>query len=242
MSNLGDGIKAGSANWSFANQTAKSFDQHIEKSVPFYNQGHQLICDLSDFFIANGSICYELGCSTGELILQLAQHNSHKEASFTGIDIEEDMIDIANEKKQLENNHLDKSQCDFLCDDILQLEYQAADMIIAYYTVQFIRPSQRQELINTIYQSLNWGGALLLFEKVRANDARFQDISSSLYNDYKIDQGYSPEEIYSKTRSLKGILEPFSTQGNLDLLKRAGFVDVISVFKYICFEGFLAIK
>ena len=45
-----------------------------------------------------------------------------------------------------------------------------------------------------------------------------------------------------KTRSLKGILEPFSTQGNLDLLSRAGFVDVMTVQKYLCFEGFLAIK
>jgi tRNA (cmo5U34)-methyltransferase len=242
VSNLGDGIKAGSANWSFAKQTAKNFDQHIEKSVPFYNQGHQIICDLSDFFITNGSISYELGCSTGELSLQLAKHNSHKNASFIGIDIEEDMINIANQKKQLLINQLGKSECHFLCDDILQIEYQSADMIIAYYTVQFIRPAHRQELINAIYENLNWGGALLLFEKVRANDARFQDITSSLYNDYKIAQGYTPEEIFSKTRSLKGILEPFSTQGNMDLLKRAGFVDVISVFKYICFEGFLAIK
>jgi len=46
----------------------------------------------------------------------------------------------------------------------------------------------------------------------------------------------------AKARSLKGVLEPFSTLGNLDLLKRAGFVDVISLFKYVCFEGFLAIK
>jgi tRNA (cmo5U34)-methyltransferase len=242
MSNLGDGIKAGSANWSFSDQTAKNFDQHIEKSVPFYSQGHQIICDLSDFFITNDSICYELGCATGELSIQLTEHNNHKQAAFIGIDVEKDMIDIANEKKQLKINQSDKSSCDFICDDILQIEYQSADMIIAYYTVQFIRPSQRQELINTIYQSLNWGGALLLFEKVRANDARFQDITTNLYNDYKIAQGYSAEEIFHKTRSLKGVLEPFSTQGNLDLLKRAGFVDIISVFKYICFEGFLAIK
>ena len=38
------------------------------------------------------------------------------------------------------------------------------------------------------------------------------------------------------------VLEPFSTQGNLDLLHRAGFVDIIAVCKYLCFEGFLAIK
>ena len=37
-----------------------------------------------------------------------------------------------------------------------------------------------------------------------------------------MDQGYSPDEIISKSRSLKGVMEPFSTQGNLDLLKTVG--------------------
>jgi tRNA (cmo5U34)-methyltransferase len=77
---------------------------------------------------------------------------------------------------------------------------------------------------------------------VRAPDARFQDITTALYMDYKLERGYSPEEISAKNRSLKGVLEPFSTQGNLDLLARAGFVDTMTVMKYICFEGFLAIK
>ena len=45
-----------------------------------------------------------------------------------------------------------------------------------------------------------------------------------------------------KTRSLKGILEPFSTQGNIDMMKRAGFVDITTVQKSLCFEGFFAIK
>ena len=60
--------------------------------------------------------------------------------------------------------------------------------------------------------------------------------------EYKIDQGYTSDEIISKSRSLKGILEPFSTKGNRDMLKRAGFVDILTVFKYGSFEGFLAIK
>jgi tRNA (cmo5U34)-methyltransferase len=82
----------------------------------------------------------------------------------------------------------------------------------------------------------------LLFEKVRGADARFQDIMTQLYNDYKIDAGYTAENIISKARSLKGVLEPFSTQGNIDLLRRANFVDICTVQKYVCFEGFLAIK
>ena len=37
-------------------------------------------------------------------------------------------------------------------------------------------------------------------------------------------------------------MEPFSSEGNLGLFKRAGFKDVVTIFKNICFEGFLCIK
>jgi tRNA (cmo5U34)-methyltransferase len=238
MSGVGNEINVSNANWTFSGNAAKNFDEHISKSVPLYKEGHKIICDLSDFFINKQSISYELGCSTGELSLKLVAHNQQKNAQFVGIDIEADMIKVANQKK----DNLKINNVDFQVDDVLQLELQHIDMITAYYTIQFIRPSQRQKLIDKIYQSLNWGGAFIFFEKVRANDARFQDITTSLYNEFKIDQGYTAEEIFTKSRSLKGILEPFSSQGNLDMLKRAGFVDIITIFKYLSFEGFLAIK
>ncbi len=81
-----------------------------------------------------------------------------------------------------------------------------------------------------------------MVEKVRASDARFQDILNQHYIDYKLQNNYSSEEIISKSRSLKSVLVPFSTKGNIDMLKRAGFLDIITVFKYGSFEGFLAIK
>ena len=77
---------------------------------------------------------------------------------------------------------------------------------------------------------------------MRGSDARFQDILTQTYNEFKISQGFSPSEIISKSRSLKGVLEPFSTLGNVQLMRRAGFKDIMTVFKYGPFEGFLAIK
>lgn len=233
---VGDDITAANAAWSFSGDTVKDFDNHVKKSVPLYDQGHDLVCKISDFFIKDDSIVYELGSSTGKLLFNLANHNKNKpNVKYIGLDNQEDMIKKANQSNGNKN-------IKFICDDITKYEYEKSDLIIAYYTVQFVRPSQRQLLIDKLYESLNWGGALLLFEKVRANDARFQDIATALYTDYKLDQGYTPDEIIAKSRSLKGILEPFSTQGNIDMLKRAGFVDILSVMKYICFEGFLAIK
>jgi tRNA (cmo5U34)-methyltransferase len=239
MSDAGDGINAERGNWKFSGDTTKSFDNHVSKSVPLYLEGHDLICDISDFFVKDNSIVYEVGCSTGTLSLKLSEHNIlKKDAKFVGVDIEEDMIKIANEKKE----SFPELNVYFEAADILSVDMEQADMIVCYYTIQFITPSVRQKLIDKLYQNLNWGGALLLFEKVRGADARFQDIITASYIEYKLRKGYSADDILSKSRSLKGVLEPFSSQGNVDMLKRAGFIDINTIQKYLCFEGFLAIK
>lgn len=235
MIKTGDNISAGNANWKFNGNMVENFESHVAKSVPLYFEGHRLIENLSDYFVKDGSICYELGSSTGILSYNLATRHAHKDTTFTGLEIEQDMVDYAQDKYVAKN-------LNFECIDINQAELSQSDMIVAYYTIQFIHPKQRQEIFNKIYQSLHWGGAFILFEKVRANDARFQDILTGLYTDFKLDQGYSSEEIVAKSKSLKGVLEPFSTQGNIDLMKRAGFVDIITIQKYMNFEGFLAIK
>ena len=231
----GDGIKVEEGSWSFEGNVAKTFDSHISNSVPFYKECHSLIGDLSHFFINNESVCYDIGCSTGSLINKLSLSCNSKYTKFIGIDVVEEMIDFANSENNQDN-------CEFVCKDVFEYNLEKSDLIIMYYTLQFIKPSLRQALVDKLYESLNWGGALLLFEKVRAPDARFQDMTTSLYSDYKIKRGYSSEEILNKTRSLKGILEPFSTQGNLDMLSRSGFKDAMSIYKYVTFEGFIAIK
>lgn len=240
MVDVGNNITAANAGWSFDKGVASTFDEHVKSSVPLYVEGHKLICDISDYFVSDDSICYDLGTSTGELAAKLWEHNkvSKPNSRFIGIDSVQEMIDQASEKF----SHHNANNLTFIADDILSFEYEKSDLITSYYTIQFVKPNVRQDLFNKIFESLHWGGAFLLFEKVRACDARFQDICSGLYTEFKVQNGYSPEEMFAKTRSLKGVLEPFSTEGNIDLLKRAGFKDVLSVMKYVSFEGFLAIK
>lgn len=235
---IGEGIVAGNASWTFATEdVAGGFTDHVRRSVPLYDEGHDVICRLSDFFVKDGSTCYELGVSTAALLKKLARRHSAKAVHWVGIDKEAAMIEQA--RQELEP---DVKSVSLVIDDINLYPYEKADLIVSYYTIQFVPPRLRQDLFDRIYASLNWGGAFLLFEKVRAADARFQDYMSAVYTDFKLEQGYDAAEVIAKARSLKGVLEPFSTQGNLDLLKRAGFVDCMSVMKWICFEGFLAIK
>jgi len=230
-------LKTEPANWRFDDEVPDIFVEHIRNSVPWYDEGHELVCNLSDFFCLSDSCCYEIGVSTGELINKLAKHHNLKpNIQWIGIDKEPALINKA------KAHCLEFKNISLHCEDINLYDLKKSDLIVAYYCIQFVPARFRQDIFNKIYDALNWGGAFILFEKVRAPDARFQDIQVALYNDFKLRKGFNAEQILDKSISLKGVLDPFSTEGNLGLMRRAGFEDIMSVMKQICFEGYLAIK
>ena len=233
----GDKISSKNASWSFKGKVFKNFDKHINKSVPLYNECRELYLYLTDYFLLDKSRIIDLGCSTGTFLKEVHRRhrNNNKKLSFEGYDTVKEMINFSKIKNK-------KNKVKFFIKDINNVNFLNSCIVSSFYTIQFIPTSKRQNLINKIFEGLNWGGAFFMIEKVRGPDARFQDYITQFYNDYKTSKGFSDDEILSKSRSLKSVLEPFSHKGNMDMLKRAGFKDIITVFKYGCFEGYLAIK
>ena len=74
----GNNIKSKRGNWSFSGNVAENFVTHAEKSIPYYHEGHDLVCKLSDYFCVSNSLCYEIGSSTGQLTRKLAEYNKNK--------------------------------------------------------------------------------------------------------------------------------------------------------------------
>ena len=229
-------------SWSFDNIDHLKFEEHISKSIPGYYSGHKYITFLSDYFINTDSKIYDIGCSTGNLIAKISKYNKNmNNLSFIGIEpvekFEKPFI------KNTETNDSNKSHTfEFNTTPIQELNLQECDLVIAYYTIQFIEPKYRQKIIDMIYSKLNWGGGFFFFEKVRGIDARFHEMINLAYLEYKSSVGYSNNEIISKMFSLKGVLEPYSTRENHNFLARAGFKDITIIHKDLCFEGLLAIK
>jgi len=229
-------IDVANAGWQFEN-IADVFDDHVRKSVPLYDLGHELTCHVGDFFLPPNATVVELGTSTGALAKKFLDHSTARsDIRYVAYDRVDSMLERARTRCGSD------PRIEFLNDDVATAAFPRSNLIIAYYTLQFVHPRSRQDVFTKMYDSLEWGGAALVFEKVRAPDARFQDMAMQLYHEFKLVQGFDEGEILNKQRSLKGVLEPFSTQGNIELLRRAGFVDIMTVLKYVCFEGFLAIK
>jgi len=234
----GDFIKNDLSSWSFEDNVPDNFDKHVSRSVPGYKEGHELISLYSDFFINLPSKrVYDIGSSTAALIKKIQSRHLKKDISYIGIEPSKKMVDVAM-KRNFENS----DKIEFINDYITNLKLLSSSFITSYYTIQFISPGIRQKVFNQIYDSLDWGGGFFLFEKVRSPDARFQDYSTQSYQEFKINNGYNLSEIMNKSRSLKGVLEPFTSKANEDYLKRAGFQDFETIFKSFCFQGWLAIK
>ena len=232
-------------NWKFNDNVAKIFDTHVRKSIPFYDYGHDMIVKVSHFFLSKDSIVTDIGCSTGTLIKKLHNVQKNKKIGLKYFCIEKEKSMIIKARKKLKNIKNIK----FINKKIENYKIPKSDLIISYYTLQFIKPNKRQEILKRIYNSLNWGGAFIIFEKTRSEDARFQDLTTQLYNEFKLENGFSGNEIIEKSRSLKGVLEPFSLSGNSGLLsragfrfKKAGFADSTIIFRNLNFTGFLLIK
>ena len=235
-SSFGDEIQQPSARWSFDGKVPHNFVEHISKSVPQYVEAQDLAASLSRFFMTENTNVYDLGCSTGELTRKLAKMAKDIDSiNIYGVDVAEAMIQKAQSIRFDEKIVYD-------CADLSEYSIKNASYVTSFYTMQFVHPSIRQLIFDKIYNGLCWGGAFALFEKVRGPDARFQDILTTSYLNYKLENGYTPDQILNKMNSLVGVLEPFSSKANKEMAERAGFIDSMVIFKYLNFEGSLFVK
>ncbi len=119
---------------------------------------------------------------------------------------------------------------------------QNVSIFISALTLQFIRPLQRQDLINSLFKTLNHNGIFILVEKTVIPNSRCGRSYIDFYHEFKKENGYSVTEIALKRISIENVLVPFSMEENISMLKNAGFTDVHPFFQWFNFSGIIALK
>jgi len=130
----------------------------------------------------------------------------------------------------------------FLEDDIMDFAAEDAGAVILNYTLQFIRPMQREAFLRLVFMNLRPGGILLLSEKVINHNTRLNREYIHIYHEFKKSRGYSELEIAKKREALENVLIPFSINENRELLLKCGFASVESYFQWFNFASFIAVK
>ena len=220
----------------FDEEVAAVFDDMLERSVPFYKESQ----NITEFFALkhlkeNGRL-YDLGCSTATLLLNL-HRKLQLNAALIGLDNSEAMLERARRKAEAFGAKIEVYNA-----DILSYEYQEADVFISNYTLQFIRPLVREELVRKIANSLSSEGVFIFSEKVISHHSKLNKDLIECYYDFKKQQGYSEYEIMQKREALENVLVPYSEEENITMAKNAGFSHCEVIFRWANFATFIAIK
>ena len=236
LSDAGNGINAESGGWTFDIPSADAFSEHISLSVPSYKESHEVISDISDFYIHDNSKVFDIGCSLGDLIKKLSlKHANKRDVEFIGIESSEQMASHAKDR-------LTDYPVKIIHGNALEQDFSTCSFAVLHYMLQFISKSNRLRLVQNLYNGLEEGGAILIFEKVRCSDPEIYDMLLSSYDMFKRRSGFTPDQIDMKRQSLKGVLRPNTTEENIAMIKGAGFRTVTLIHRHYLFEGYIGIK
>ena len=221
----------------FDEEVAAVFDDMLARSVPFYKESQKI----TEFFalknLKDGGTLYDLGCSTATLLLNI-HRKLETESTLIGLDNSEAMLERARSKCHVFGAN------DIVLEyaDILEYDYKNADVFVSNYTLQFIRPLVREELVKKISSSLNKEGVFIFSEKVISHHSKLNKDLIECYYDFKKEQGYSEYEIMQKREALENVLVPYSEDENIKMAKNCGFSHCEVVFRWANFATFIAIK
>ncbi|RLA68339.1 MAG: carboxy-S-adenosyl-L-methionine synthase CmoA [Epsilonproteobacteria bacterium] len=220
----------------FDEAVASVFDDMLSRSVPFYDEVRHLIISLILLEQEEGKKVLDLGSSTAKFLLDLYS-KMDVAMKLKGIDNSQAMLDRAEKKCQAFAADIE------LClADMLEYDYKDEDIIVANYTLQFIRPIQRIELVSRLYQGLKKDGIFIFSEKIVFEDKTIDKEMIDIYYAYKKEQGYSEYEIAQKREALENVLVPFSIEENIQMCKKVGFKHISTVFQWANFVTFVAKK
>jgi len=225
-----------SKQFEFDEEVASVFDDMLDRSVPFYKQMQKLSISFANSFLKENSKVYDLGCSTASTLIELAKNSKYK-LDLVGIDNSKAMLEQASKKAKAFGVKIE-----FLNEDIFDIELKNAKVVFSNYTLQFIRPLSREKLVKKIYNSLENKGAFIFSEKLVSQNSFLNKQLIDKYYSFKKTQGYSEFEIAQKREALENVLIPYTEDENKKMIKDAGFKHCETIFKYLNFALFIAIK
>ncbi|WP_321311785.1 carboxy-S-adenosyl-L-methionine synthase CmoA [Halarcobacter sp.] len=220
----------------FDEEVASVFDDMLNRSVPFYKEMQRLTINFGLKFLEKDDKVYDLGCSTASTLIELAKHSPFP-LELIGIDNSEAMLSRAKKKSKAFGVDIK-----LINEDLHNISYDNAKLIISNYTLQFIRPLQREKLVKKIYDSLEKNGVFIFCEKVISSDKILGKQYIDEYYEFKKTQGYSEFEIAQKREALENVLIPYTEEENKKMILDAGFTHCETLFKWVNFSTFIAIK
>ena len=233
------GARAKVEKFVFDENVASVFPDMIHRSVPGYKTIVDHSGQLASYFAHPNTNCYDLGCSLGATTK--AMHRSISEQGIRIFAVDNSAAMIERCKKELGACAIDDT-ITIKQADICDITIENASVVILNFTLQFVSPNKRANLIKNIFHGLNRGGCLIISEKVLFHSANLNELMINLHHQFKRVQGYSDLEVSQKREAIEDVLVPETFEQHFARLREAGFKSITTWYQCFNFCSMLAIK
>jgi tRNA (cmo5U34)-methyltransferase len=223
----------------FDERVANVFPDMIRRSVPGYDVIIPMLGVFAEKYIQADSNIYDLGCSLGAATISIRRKISKPDCKIIAVDNAPAMVEQCKSNIEMDTS---TTPVEVVCEDILATKIENASLVVINFTLQFLKPALRAELLKNIYQGLNNGGALIISEKITSNDQQQIDFYDELHTEFKRANGYSDLEISQKRSALENVLIPDTSETHIERLTDIGFGFVTPWFQCFNFASFCAVK
>lgn len=226
-------------DFEFDDAVADVFPDMIRRSVPGYSSMLSMVSLCASQYAVPKTMLWDLGCSLGACTL-LMHEQAAADCSIVGVDLSASMLHRLQSK--LQQQQISEQRIRLEEADIRNVQVQNASFVCLNLTLQFLPPQQRTTVMQSVWDGMNSGAALLLSEKVCFEDSGQQKLMTDLHHEFKRAHGYSDLEISQKRTAIENRLVPETLQQHSDRLKQVGFETVSVWFQCFNFASLLAIK
>lgn len=227
----------------FDADVARVFPDMIKRSVPGYPTIIESIGLIAGQYAQADSLIYDLGSSLGAATQSMRRHVRVPGCQIIAVDSSLAMTERCREYLQAQDAMVEElTPAQVMQADILALPLASCSVVVLNFTLQFIAPERRLELLSAIHQALLPGGVLVLSEKLQFADPDTQQTLETMHYAFKRANGYSELEIAQKRSAIEKVMLPDTLETHLARLQQAGFSRSHSWFQSLNFCSMMAHK
>ncbi|NKB77134.1 MAG: carboxy-S-adenosyl-L-methionine synthase CmoA [Gammaproteobacteria bacterium] len=225
-------------DFAFDENVASVFPDMIRRSVPGYDTIISMLGVLSARYVIENSNVYDIGCSLGASLLSIYSQVQVPSVHYIGVDNSSEML---NRCKDAVEKVIPLDQLSLIERSAEDIKFSNSSLTVMNFTLQFMRPEVRLDLVRTIYKGLLPGGVFVLSEKL-AQEESDHETMTTLHHQFKSLNGYSDLEISQKRTALENVMLLDKREQHIDRLKSVGFKQVLPWFQCFNFTSFIAVK
>lgn len=240
----------------FDEDVSQIFENMAIRSIPMYAEMHRMHARLAVEHInrrrRGNHVIVDIGASRGTFFKNVCKIGGYdmtgdpfKEHNVRMIAVDTSPYMLGHISRDLPFVETRQMKAHEIVDKLLPEIPGGADIICMHYLLQFIPRSYKDQVLRAACKCLRKNGLLLLGQKDASPEdshKMIEDILKELYIDFRKDNGYTDQEIGTKTLALKNSMWLNSGQRLRNMVYKAGFGKIMETTRWGHFSSWVAVK